>query len=572
MTALVAIALVVACTLAVGAFGVRRARSSSSFLVASRRVRPALNAVAICGEYLSAGSYLGLAGLVVVFGLDILWLPLGWTAGYLFLLLFVAAPLRRFGAYTIPEFAEGRLASPALRRLASLFVLVISWLYLLPQMKGAGIVLRELVGAPYALGVVLIGLVAVTSLTGGGMRSITYVQGFQFVVVAFGVLVPLFFVLASGAGQPFDAEEGVPRYAEATRVDYPTDVVVEVVEPTWVQREPQARPGGGRGAGVEGRVRLEPGIVPVDAGTTLVWPAGAAVAHVDDVQPLRADRWAVPFAGRDDLAGGHPVYFAYATLMAAALGTMGLPHVLARFYTNTDGRAARRTTVWVLAMLGPYYALIVLYGLLARTSVPEVLSNATTDVTTLALVDRLVSGPAGRLTSAVLAAGAVAAMLSTSSGLLIALASTASHDLGVGGVRRFRQAAWLGALVAVLLGLLAASFDISVLVAWAFAVAASSFCPLLVLGIWWRGLTARGAFAGMALGGGCATASVVVAMLGLTPDGWPAALTSSPAAWTVPLAFVAAVAVSLLDADGPRDVDRSMALMHVPDTRAVLAD
>lgn len=109
--AIPAVALVVVATVLVGAFGLRISRTTSDFYVASRTVGPRLNAAAISGEYLSAASFLGIAGLVLVQGPDMLWYPVGYTAGYLVLLLFVAAPLRRSGAYTLPDFAEARLAS-----------------------------------------------------------------------------------------------------------------------------------------------------------------------------------------------------------------------------------------------------------------------------------------------------------------------------------------------------------------------------------------------------------------------------------------------------------------------------
>ena len=109
----VAVVLVSVATLAIGAYGWRFSRTTSDFFVASRSVRPALNASAIGGEYLSAASFLGVAGLVLAFGADMLWYPVGWTAGYFVLLVLVAAPLRRSGAYTLPDFAEGRLESAA---------------------------------------------------------------------------------------------------------------------------------------------------------------------------------------------------------------------------------------------------------------------------------------------------------------------------------------------------------------------------------------------------------------------------------------------------------------------------
>ena len=134
----VAVVLVTVATLAIGTWGLRFSRTTSDFFVASRTVRPALNASAIGGEYLSAASFLGVAGLLLTFGAEMLWYPIGWTAGYLVLLVLVAAPLRRSGAYTLPDFAEARLASPRVRAASSLLVVAIGWLYLLPQFQGAG--------------------------------------------------------------------------------------------------------------------------------------------------------------------------------------------------------------------------------------------------------------------------------------------------------------------------------------------------------------------------------------------------------------------------------------------------
>ena len=116
--------------------------------MASRSVSPAWNASAIGGEYLSAASFLGIAGLILAYGADMLWFPVGYTAGYLVLLVLVAAPLRRSGAYTLPDFAEARTESRTVRRIASILVVTIGWLYLLPQLLGAGLTVSLATGAP----------------------------------------------------------------------------------------------------------------------------------------------------------------------------------------------------------------------------------------------------------------------------------------------------------------------------------------------------------------------------------------------------------------------------------------
>lgn len=162
--AIPAVALVVVATVLVGAFGLRISRTTSDFYVASRTVGPRLNAAAISGEYLSAASFLGIAGLVLVQGPEMLWYPVGYTAYYLVLLLFVAAPLRRSGAYTLPDFAEARLASQAVRRLAGAFVVGVGWLYLLPQLQGAGLTLTVLTGARDWLGGVIVAVVVTATV------------------------------------------------------------------------------------------------------------------------------------------------------------------------------------------------------------------------------------------------------------------------------------------------------------------------------------------------------------------------------------------------------------------------
>ena len=177
---LTAIVLVCLATLGVGAFGLRLSRTTSDFYVAGRTVTPYRNASAIGGEYLSAASFLGISGLVYASGFDMLWFPVGYTVGYVVLLVLVAAPLRRSGAYTLPDFAEARLESTRIRLLSSLLVVGIGWLYLLPQLQGAGLALRVVTGAPTWVGSLLVVLVVIANVAAGGMRSITLVQALQY--------------------------------------------------------------------------------------------------------------------------------------------------------------------------------------------------------------------------------------------------------------------------------------------------------------------------------------------------------------------------------------------------------
>jgi Na+(H+)/acetate symporter ActP len=190
-------AVTVIATIFVGFWSARKSKTASDFFVAGRSVSVGWNASAISGEYLSAASFMGIAGMVMSSGYDALWYPVCYACGYLFLLLFIAGPLRRFGAYTIPDFAEGRFDSPVFRKIAVVFVLFIGFFYTMPQMKGAGTTLAYIFpGLPYWAGVVLVGAVITLNVALGGMKGITLVQAFQYWAKMFAISVPIFVLMA----------------------------------------------------------------------------------------------------------------------------------------------------------------------------------------------------------------------------------------------------------------------------------------------------------------------------------------------------------------------------------------
>ncbi|QXF81337.1 cation acetate symporter [Rhodococcus pyridinivorans] len=551
-------------TVAIGVYGVRMARTTSDFLVASRSVGPRWNAAAISGEYLSAASFLGVAGLVAKFGADALWYPVGFTAGYLGLLLFVAAPLRRSGAYTVPDFAEFRLGEKWLRTLSMMVVAIICILYLVPQFQGAGLTLNILLGVPDWVGVAVVGVIVVANVVGGGMRSITFVQAFQYWLKLTAVALPALVLTLHFVGDHRAVDEPVPpTVAEITTVDVTIDVVVQVAEPL-----PVVVTGEIDGRSVAGDFELEPGEHVLGAGTELVLDAGSPVPVVAGA-PTDNDSWASPGAGLG-ASSEHPLFQVYSLMLATFLGTMGLPHVLVRFYTNPDGRAARMTSFAVIGLLGLFYLFPTLLGVFARLYVPQLLITGRSDAAVLLLPGSVLSGWGGQLLAALVASGAIAAFLSTSSGLLVSVAGVLSTDVLRGRVRDFRIAAVLAGVVPLVLALSVTSLDLSRSVGQVFAIAASTLCPLLVLGIWWRGLTAIGAAAGMVVGGlvagGAALATVLLPIDPSVAAGWPTVLSAYPAALSVPLAFVTMIAVSVLTRrQVPRDVGRTFSRMHVPE-------
>jgi Na+(H+)/acetate symporter ActP len=502
-------------------------------------VTPWWNAAAISGEYLSAASFLGIAGLHMRIGAAALWLPLGFTAGYLALLLFVAAPLRRYGSYTIPDFAEARLTSPRLRTLAAVVVLAIGAVYLVPQLKGAGLTLGEITGAPYWVGIVVVGAIVAGNVGLGGMRGITYVQAFQYWVKTFAIALPACILLIHLGGLP----ERAALFGRELPAAGPAGLVVELDDPQRVEFPRATR------FELDGRAQRAAAGEERELRGRLVLPPGATVPVAEGTTPKRGVEWAEPVSPGGDAS---PV-FVYSLLIATFLGTMGLPHILVRFYTNPDGPAARRTTVRVLGMLGLFYLFPAVYGLLGRALVPSLYVTGETDAVVLRLPEAAWPGLGGELLGALVAAGAFAAFMSTASGLLVSVSGTLSFDLWgrrerttAQRRRAFRIAALVGMVVPAVLALGARGLDISLLVGWAFAVAASTFCPLLLLGIWWSRLTTAGAAAGMAVGGLAATSCIVGGLV--VGDGAGevlGALLAQPAAVSVPLAFTTMIGVSL---------------------------
>ncbi len=562
-----AMVTIAALTAFTGLYGAK-ARSTSDFLVASRTVGPRLNAAAISGEFLSAASFLGIAGLILKDGVDALWYPVGFTAGYLALLLFVAAPMRRSGAYTVPDFAESRLDSVRLRRICTAFVIIIGWLYLVPQLQGAGLTVVTVSNSKYPewVGAVVVMVIVTFNVYTGRMHSITFVQAFQYWIKLTALAVPVFVLLIHHAGQDKGGRDSLgtpapPSFARAVDIPVDNDVVLNVTAPTALRAE-----GSTDGIPVAGAVYWEPGDHRVAKGTTLHFDAGSRVPFpVISGAVVNNDSWLRPMSSPTS-DGRYPLLATYSLIVALLLGTMGLPHVLGRYYTNPDGRAARNTTLVVLVLLGVFYLFPMISGWLARLYVPELLVTGNTDAALLLLPQAALGGgwPA-QLLSALIAAGAFAAFVSAASGLVISVAGVLSTDVLPGRLRGFRAATLVAWSVPLAFALAMSSLDLAQGVGLAFAVAASSFCPLLVLGIWWRGLTDAGAAAGLLLGGGLAVAAVLLAAIGVLSPGWQAML-AQPAVFTVPLAFLTMVVVSRRTMDRiPGDVSRILLRLHAPE-------
>jgi len=655
-------------TIGLGIWATRRSRTASDFFVAGRSVSVFWNASAISGEYLSAASFMGVAGLIMKNGYDCLWYPVGYAAGYLFLLLFIAGPLRRFGAYTIPDFAEGRFDSPAFRKIAVIFVLFIGFFYTMPQMKAAGVTMASILGWKYWAGIAVVGTVITFNVAIGGMKGITIVQAFQYWVKAFAISVPLFifFSLTSFSHLPPSANNSVatetPRVpadveltikgkdaypsnvmsfsaAEPTVVFFPKGGVLDKVGPV---RKPEkgedpisadqligvqaglqvdASPGPAVPKSIQGGYMIQPGAMVVTR----------AVVVTKDGQPVLKDGKPVKTTAKIEFGGtepttihlikaglkgqigdrtnpeagpiapnapsngkwlnpygpltskwGYPVLYTYSLIIALVCGTAGLPHILVRFYTNPDGKTAKRTTLWVMVMLGAFYVFTPVWGTLGRAIMPALYANNATDSLLIKLPTLLENKTLGAILTGITSAGAFAAFMSTFSGLLVSMSGAFAHDIygkilkpGASAQSRlvaFKIAAVAVGAVSMLLGLCVETFDIATMVGWAFAIGAASYFPLLLLGSWWRGLTKYGAGAGMLLGGLASLSAIVCSMLldkkVLTWEVSPIvrSLMEQPAIWGVPLSILTMVVVSKMTAGSvPADVRLKMLRLHAPE-------
>lgn len=483
---LISIGVVCVVTIVISVHGLRRTRTTPDFYVASRRVPPWMNASAIAGEYLSAASFLGVAGLIMAYGTHGLWFPVGYTAGFLSLLVFVAAPLRRSGAYTIPDLMTLRLPSRSLRLLTALLVVVTGWMYIIPQFHGAALALESTTGLPAWLGPVIVILVVLPTVLSGGMRSVTVAQAVQYWFKLSALFIPtLFIVVRLGLG---DAEL-IPDLAQAFQVELVTDT------------------------------------------------------HTS-------------------------TYRTISLVAALMLGTLGLSHVLVRFYTNPDGPSARRTTVLLLGLLAAFYVLPIVLGVVARAVLPELTASATTDTALLHLPNALFDGLIGDFLTALVAGGAFAAFLSTASGLVVSISGVVSQEFFGGTVRGFRIGATLALVLPIFAALVTTDLALAGAVAMVFTFTASSLAPIVLLAIWWRGLTVRGAIIGMLTGATLSLTALIVGQV-VDIDGLTGTILQYPALWTVPIVFVITMLVSSLGSQRPpATTDAVLAKLHMPEPTA----
>jgi len=585
----IAIALVVILvlfTIALSIFSRRFTRTTADFYLAGRKVGSFSNASAISGDYLSAASFLGVAGAVYASGLDGVWYAAGFCGGFMVVVLFLASALRRFGEYTVADFAFGRFGTSRIRLLTVLAVLLVSLFYMAPQMFGAGTTWSVLVGKgmfgmdPYTTGVVVVTAIMAFYVGVGGMKGTTLNQIFQFWWLWFAMFLVVIFAFGNG----FNYADALASQSENKLVATKTMTVAELTKV-----DPKS-----------GKAPIENAQATMSAESFAkvqeTVDAGDETAKVDVVLAQKNKLHELRDMLFNEPGHRYNALDQFSMVLALVLGTAGLPHILNRYYTNPSGSAARRSTFWVLIFIGTFYIFAPIAGLAGREFIQQA-AEAGTYNSAAPIVDGLLVKsdqvmPAigqllgGQWLMGVVAAGAFAAMFSTIGGLLIAAASAIGHDVYekyidpnasetkrvlVGKISVFAFSA-----VALALGLAipASGLDkaypalIAMMVTWAFSVGASAFVPMLLTGIWWKGTTEKGALAGMFIG---LFSSMTIILLNILtqlkvipadgPLGFLGALTF-PVIFTFPLALATIFIVSKIDGKLPDNVDEIWMRIH----------
>jgi cation/acetate symporter len=487
----------IAVTLAITYWAARRTRTTEEFYAAGRTVSAGQNGFALAGDYMSAASFLGIAGLVSTTGFDGLIYSTGWLVGWPVVLFLIAEPLRNLGRYTFADVVAARLRQTPVRIAAALGTLATVLLYLIAQMVGAGGLIRLMFGIEYELAVVVVGVAMLAYVLFGGMIATTWVQIVKAALLLGGALLLALMVLWR-----FDMNPAALFAAAAERY-----------------------------------------------GDAVLAP-GRLVSN-----PL------------DAISLG----------MALMFGTAGLPHILMRFYTVPDARAARTSVFYATGLIGFFYLMTFVLGFGAMVLVgPDAIRSVDPGGNMAAplLAEQLGGTPLLGFIAAV----AFATILAVVAGLTLSGAAALSHDLWVNVVRHAhadakeqlrvaRVATILLGVGAILLGITFKGQNVAFMVSLAFAIAASANFPALVLSIFWRRCTTAGAVASMVVG-----TLATLALIWLSPtiqmdvlgrsDAWFPL--KNPALLTIPLSFAMGIVVSLLTTEAARSdtaaVDRRMLL------------
>jgi len=603
----------------------RRTTSSEGYYAAGGNIHWFTNGIAFAGDYLSAASFLGICGMIATAGYDGWMYAIGYLAGWMVALFLVAEPMKRLGKYTFTDALDSKFNSKGIQLMAAISTLVVSVFYLIPQMVGAGVLVKPLLGMPHWVGVCIVGVVVTIIVATAGMASTTYVQFFKGFLLLIVSTVVVIAVLTRGLGTNPD-QGGSKAYH-----DFQT-LQAAVAADGSLQVEGYSAPADWKDSdfGKAGLVKLSQGETEsiwhvseaANGGYTLEetlfteeLPDGTklyngsakedgkffAVGHLKEIkvdgQEVAQTGALGPFAylkavkdstivlwGKKYIVSGDAKYTVYyqkptpgarvlrpglkfkvdnatgtqkfnfiSLMIALFCGTAALPHILIRYYTVPSQAAARKSTIVAIAAIGFFYVLTLYLGIGAMT-------NGVINLTDNNMSAPLLALSFGVVLFSVISSLAFATVLGTVSGLIVAASGAVAHDLmdnflglqmtDAGKVRAGKIAAIVVGCIAIYLGIVFEGMNVSFLVGWAFAVAASANLPAILMLLFWKKTTAKGVAASILVGLTSALGIILISpdmwvRYGLLPQDAPISF-NSPAAISIPLSVIALVVVSLL--------------------------
>ncbi len=546
------ILVVLTFTLYIGIAIWSRASSTKEFYVAGGGVPPLANGLATAADWMSAASFLGMAGLISIYGYDGSVYLMGWTGGYVLLALLLAPYLRKFGKFTVPDFIGDRYYSNVARTVAVLCALLVSFTYVAGQMRGVGLVFSRFLEVPVNTGVIIGMFIVLFYAVLGGMKGITYTQVAQYCVLIFAFMVPAFFISFQMTGNP------IPQIGMGSNV------------------------------------------------------LGEELSLLDKLDGLSTD---LGFDRYTD--GSKPLIDVFFITAALMVGTAGLPHVIVRFFTVPKVRDARKSAGYALLFIAVLYTTAPAIAVFARTNLLETVNDqpyqdmpawfSKWETTELIKFDdknkdgliQYVGDPnLNELTVdpditvlanpeianlpnwviALVAAGGLAAALSTAAGLLLVISTSISHDLikkqlrptisDKGELIIARFSAIVAVCVAGYFGINPPDF-VAATVALAFGLAAASFFPAIIMGIFHKKMNKEGAITGMIVG----ITSMLFYMLkfkfdmfggGSKDDWWFGISPEGFGTVAMLLNFVVSLTVSSITADPPDEIQQIVDNIRVP--------
>ena len=452
-------AVIIAITMYVTYLAAKRTKTTADFYAAAGGVSGLQNGWAIAGDYLSAASFLGIAGLISLYGYDGFMYSVGWLVAYITVLLVIAEPCRNIGKYTMGDILAYRNNPKVSKGFMALSTITVSTFYLTAQMVGGGVLIKTLIGIDYEVSVAVVGVLMLAYVIFGGMVATTWVQIIKAVLLVVASLVMVVLVWGQYGFS-------LPAFLAAATADPSVQgQVAKLLGDAALNMTPEQL----------GQRFLEPGLLLKN--------------------PI------------DQISLG----------MALVLGTAGMPHILMRFFTVPTAQQARKSVIWAMAIIGGFYVLTLFLGTGAAMKVgaPAIIQIDKGGNMAGPLLAQYLGGGKdsllGNLMLAFVAAVAFATIVAVVAGLVLAAASAMSHDIWVGVIkgekatseqelRAARICSLIVGAVAVTIGILSKGQNVAHLVALAFAVAASANLPVILLTLHWKHCNTAGVVAGLVVG------------------------------------------------------------------------